>query len=155
MSAFGIIAAAVDVAQDDAGQPLDWTELAGVIEAAIRDAGYRLVPLTELPSEARARAGDPQTSHEAARSVEDLNAKQAAVLEILTKYGRATDEILCYTYQLNVDSRATHWTVPEQSDSGIRTRRAELVAAGLVRATGEMRAMVSGRKAQVWEVVSQ
>lgn len=142
------IAQAVITAQDEAGQPLHPYDLTLTIEAAIRDAGYRLVPLSDLPDRARARNGDPETSHAAAQSASPLNGKHDAVLKAFALLGgSATDEqwIECYM--------SAYTYLPRQSRSGLRTRRAELVAAGLVRATGEMRLMASGRKAQVWEAV--
>lgn len=147
-------ATAVDNAQDDAGMPLPVADLASVIEAAIRDAGYRLVPLRDLPSEAHARASDVAESHDAAASVTKLNEKHAAIRAAFLIYGAhgLTDEELADRYLRGTATAGTPgW--PAQSLASLRTRRAELVAAGLVRATGETRPTRSGRKAQVWEAV--
>ena len=89
----------------------------------------------------RARNSDPGTSHAAARSVSGTEHVRAAILSILGRYGNLTDEEIALIY----GNRA-----PEVSPSGLRTRRAELVARGLVVDTGKRAATVSGRKAIVW-----
>jgi len=153
------IATTVDNAQGDAGMPLHVGELADVIRSAIHDAGYRLVPLCALPSEAHARGSDPSTSHDAGRSVCNLNAKHEAVRQVLRHKGAMTDEEMIEMYNhyrlMRYVSLADVGLAdpPHQSDASLRTRRAELVAAGKVRATGETRPTRSGRQAQVWEVV--
>lgn len=116
--------------------------------AAIRN-GYRPppepAPLQDRPV---ARNTDPETSHAAALSVGDLRPRQLAVCEHLLASGNMTDEELCVAYWTSCQSWPDLW--PAQSDSGIRTRRAELVAAGLAEPTGEKRRMTTGRLAQVW-----
>lgn len=92
---------------------------------------------------ALARRGDPETSHAAAASVKDLRHRQWCVLVALRAYGPCTDEELAGCYE-----RAFPRT--PQSVSGLRTRRHELVAAGLVEWTGEKRPLASGRMARVW-----
>jgi hypothetical protein len=84
--------------------------------------------VTGLPTEAHARRTDPSTSHAAARSVGNLTKKQLAVHALLRKNGSMTDEQLVRTYREAVDKKITFNGVllPEQSDSGIRTRRSEL-----------------------------
>ena len=94
---------------------------------------------------ARARATDPDTSHQAARSVTNLRDSQEAVLRTL-RLMSATDVELMRVYRHNERN-------PVQSDSGIRTRRKELVDLGLVRDSGLRRKLPSGRNAIVWEVV--
>jgi hypothetical protein len=42
--------------------------------------------------------------------------------------------------------------IPRQSESGIRTRRKELVERGLVEDTGRRDILVSGRKSIIWKV---
>jgi hypothetical protein len=94
----------------------------------------------------RARAGDPQTSHDAAASVEHLRQSQIAVLATLVTLGEpATDEQIADAYR-------GRW--PRQSPSGLRTRRSELVEAGLVEDSGVRVTMSTGRKAIAWQVVS-
>jgi len=72
--------------------------------------------------EARARSTDPETSHEAARSVTSLTRKQAHVLRVLREIGPLTDVALCEAYRTHV----MRGLVERQSESGIRTRRHEL-----------------------------
>ena len=95
------------------------------------------------PSGAVARTTDPDTSWQAARSIdsEALRASQAQVLDILRKHGPLTDEGI-YRYVNG-----------EQSVSGARTRRSELVDAGLVRDSGARARTAAGRNTIVWEAV--
>lgn len=95
----------------------------------------------------RARLTDPRESHEAAASVTGLTEKQNAVLDCLTGH-RLTDHDLASRYEsLRVDRG---W--PQQSESGLRTRRSELVARGLIEKAGTGR-LPSGRNAAVWITV--
>lgn len=103
---------------------------------------------------AYARRTDPQTSHEAARSIrsDKLRRSQEAVLDVLMNLGgSATDVELIERYA----EVAQHWVpMPRQSDSGIRTRRSELVTAGRVIDSGERAILPSGRKAIIWKAAS-
>lgn len=101
-----------------------------------------------LAGEAHARSTDPGTSHEAARSIdgESLRISQRAVLDLLRTRGPMPDHDLVELYDRTVP-------YPQQSHSGIRTRRRELVDAGLVVDTGERVRLPSGRRAIVWAVV--
>lgn len=103
----------------------------------------------ELVLVARARRADPETSHEAAASLtsDKLRRSQEAVLALLRERGPMDDQHLVREYAWNFDASA-----PEQSESGLRTRRKELVQRGLVRATGTVR-LPSGRNAIVWGAV--
>lgn len=94
------------------------------------------------PPRAGARDTDPDTSREAARSVTDLTERRAAVLATLRRLGSGTDADIAWAYPRDA---------PRQSPSGLRTRRSELVAAGLVRDSGLRARMESGRRAIVWE----
>lgn len=95
-----------------------------------------------------ARSTDPSTSHAAAESVTELTVKQAAVLRCLGLYENGlTDQSLVMLYQHHARSSDLY---PYQSESGIRTRRSELVAQGLVRDSGRRRTTDSGRQAIVW-----
>jgi RecJ-like exonuclease len=87
-----------------------------------------------------ARRSDPETSREAAASItaERLRNSQQIILNTLRRYGPMTDEDIY---------RRTATTM---SPSGARTRRAELVARGLVYDTGKRETLASGRKAVVW-----
>jgi hypothetical protein len=97
---------------------------------------------------AQARRTDPETSREAARSLkaERLRASQEAVLAVLKRHGPLDDHTLVDLY----DMLTATGGIPEQSPSGIRTRRHELVEAGEVVDTGERAKMPSGRRAIVW-----
>lgn len=93
-----------------------------------------------------ARRSDPITSHEAAASVDEFKATQTqkAILAILRV--PMTDQDLVFTYGVaSVNGRA-----PRASESGIRSRRAELADRGLVVPVG-YQTLPSGRKAIVWE----
>lgn len=106
-------------------------------------------------SRPRARGTDPQTSHRAAkRAAGELTRKQQAVLDCFrymealnAPYGhmmgrfRMTDPQLIGKY--NSFREKQNW--PAQSDSGIRTRRHELVKAEKIEAAGETRGSRSGR----------
>jgi hypothetical protein len=93
----------------------------------------------------RTRKGDPETSLAAAESVTKITVKQTAVLMMLRESGPATDEEISRRYV------GGGLLLTPQSESGLRTRRSELVRRGLVRNSGERRRLVSGRMATVWE----
>lgn len=96
-----------------------------------------------------ARRDDPGTSWEAADSVTGIRESQRVVLATLRRGGPMTDEQL-----LDQVTRALQNGYLEAyriSPSGCRTRRAELVALGLVRDTGKRDLTVSGRHTIVWE----
>jgi len=87
-----------------------------------------------------ARTSDPDTSHAAARSVKARTERQEAILAALDALGgTGTDEDIADVYD-----------GPQQSDSGMRTRRAELVSKGLVVDTGQRARIRSGNRAIVW-----
>jgi hypothetical protein len=94
-----------------------------------------------------ARAGDPETSWQAARSLVNLTARRAAVLDVLTRCGPCADFELAILYAVAEDDDEH----PPQSPSGLRTRRAELVDAGKVRDSGRRVLTPAGRHAIVWE----
>ena len=87
-----------------------------------------------------ARNSDPHTSHEAAASVRGLRETQHMVLSVLAA-GPATDEEIA-------ERLASMGAVV--SPSGARTRRSELVRAGLVVDTGERLLTRSRRRTIVW-----
>lgn len=95
---------------------------------------------------ARARRNDPDTSHAAAQSVRGLTGKQTAVLTCLKRAARPlTDQEMALLYEaLRTDEE---W--PEQSPSGLRTRRKELVEKGHVVSIGKRR-LDTGRLARTW-----
>lgn len=97
------------------------------------------------------RKGDPVTSHEAVVDMTEptLNANQKAVLEALRRMGgRACDAELVYHYRQNMTD------LPMQSESGIRTRRKEMVDAGRVADIGLRTYTKSGRPTIVWSLLN-
>lgn len=96
----------------------------------------------------RARNTDPSTSHEAAASVTNLTARRAAVLAFFAQRGAMTDVQLAALYE----PAAFLGLAPEQSPSGLRTRRSELVTSGRLRDSGGTAVLPSGRRAILWEV---
>lgn len=92
----------------------------------------------------RARGSDPATSHAAAASVVNLSDTKRRILDILTSEPSTDFEI------------SARWHAngfPTISDSGLRTRRSELVDAGLLLDSGSTRPGPSGRAYVVWTVV--
>lgn len=97
-----------------------------------------------------ARATDPQTSFDAAKSVRNISITHQCILGILHEHGPCTDEriLAIYRYATSLN-RSALWV----SESGLRTRRSELVRAGKVRNSGERAMIGSGRMAIQWEIV--
>lgn len=94
-----------------------------------------------------ARILDPSTSHQAARSVTNVTQTQHAILEIYRQFRNGlTDYELVTIYQ----REARAYDYPQASESGIRSRRAELVDQGRVEDTGKRVKLPSGRSAIVW-----
>jgi hypothetical protein len=89
-----------------------------------------------------ARLTDPETSHEAAESVRDVSETQQRILDLLTNKPQ-TDFQLVENYR--------RWNFGWFSESGIRSRRAELVSMGKVQDSGNREKLPSGRNAIVWE----
>jgi hypothetical protein len=100
---------------------------------------------------ALARLTDPETSHEAAESVKDITATQNAILKLLSIMPMVDEDLIHY-YQQQVSMGADARDFPRASESGIRSRRAELVRLGRVVDSGERNITVSRRKAIVWAV---
>ena len=92
-----------------------------------------------------ARPTDPSTSHEAAASVKNLSRTQSGILGILKT--PMTDEYLVARYQDM--ARNLPELFPRASQSGIRSRRAELFKLGLIEPVGYGKSN-SGRKAIIW-----
>lgn len=100
---------------------------------------------------ARARRTDPETSHAAAASAGDLNDNQRAVSTVLRLADRPLlDEELVREY--GARQRALH--LPRQSESGLRSRRAELAAKGRL-VQGEKKRMATGRLGRTWSVTRE
>lgn len=97
---------------------------------------------------AHARGSDPDTSHEAAATVTNLRTSQRRILELLERFGPASDEDLQVYWRQLQDYE--DW--PPISPSGLRSRRAELVTKGLVYDTGKRGVTSSGRKTIEWEL---
>jgi len=89
----------------------------------------------------KARVSDPVTSHDAAESVDRVTETQEYVLKALRR-PRVDVEL--------VEAYRAFKRAPRASESGIRSRRAELVDRGLVVDTGRRVRLESGRFAIVW-----
>lgn len=98
-------------------------------------------------SEPRARTSDPDTSHEAAASVRRVADTHAALLALFALYPAMTDEQMLDHYT----SLRTIMGWPRQSPSGLRTRRSELVQAGLIGDSGDRARTTSGRACIIWQ----
>jgi hypothetical protein len=92
----------------------------------------------------QARRTDPQTSHDAAKSVKDINKTKQAILSLLRKH--QSDMQLVANYSKLVRQNKA----PRASESGIRSRRAELVKLGLVKDTGKRDKSAANRQMIVW-----
>jgi hypothetical protein len=104
--------------------------------------------LATLALVGRARRRDPSTSREAVASMtpQRQTARRLAVLACMELMGRAgTDEEIAAWYL----ARREHHGWPSQSPSGLRTRRAELVALGMVMHDGHARNS-HGNRARRW-----
>lgn len=96
----------------------------------------------------RARRNDPTTSFEAAASVQNVTETQRNIL-LLLAMPMTDDQLVDAFYRF---AEANGWKMA--SPSGIRSRRAELVAAGLVKDSGERAKSWSGRNSIVWTVAA-
>jgi hypothetical protein len=90
------------------------------------------------------RTTDPVTSHEAGASVKNITVTKSYILRILGKRGR-TDTQLIEAYR-------NYKRAPFASESGIRSRRSELVADGFLLDTGARVVLASGRRSIVWGI---
>lgn len=99
---------------------------------------------------ARARLGDPDTSHLAARRASGgMTDKMRGVEYVLAETGPVTHEQLVARYRAFVHGGE----VPHQTEQSIRSRCAELVREGRVVDTGRKERMVTtGGLAKVWKV---
>lgn len=102
-------------------RPLDEARGSGTEETSSRLADS-LGPASSSGSvqTPRARSTDPETSHDAAMSVQGITELQARIYDLLREHGPMTDVDLIARYRSRHD-----W--PAATDSGIRTRRHELV----------------------------
>lgn len=112
-------------------------------------SGGSYLQRSPIPGLPRARNTDPVESHEAAASVTNLTEKQSAVLACLKGAGAPlTDHAIGERYERLRESAG--W--PQQSESGLRTRRSELAAHGRVEKVGRGK-LPSGRSAALWSPV--
>lgn len=100
------------------------------------------------PLKAHARRTDPQTSHEAAKSVRGITDLQNKLRALFRGFGPMNDEQLAEAYD---EIRHHNGDWPRVSPSGLRSRRSELVRLNLVEACGEGRT-ASGRKCTIWRL---
>lgn len=100
--------------------------------------------MTMTLTRARARNTDRTTSHLAAASVSNITGTQEFVLKTL-RLRPANDVVILARYR-NLTA------APYASESGIRTRRKELVDLGAIVDTGERSTLPSGRTATVWAI---
>lgn len=112
-----------------------WDVEAAEVEAMAAWIQERLQP--------RSRNTDPATSADAAASIGDMTAKRQAVLDVLRHIGPATDAQIIEAYRA--------MSCPDQSESGIRSRRHELHLLGLIRQVGDAE-NGRGRRCIVWGV---
>lgn len=94
---------------------------------------------------AHARSTDPETAHEAARSVDRLNPRRLDVLRTLDRPMIDLRLVAAYGESRYGETPTVH----AQSASGIRSRRAELVQLGLVAHVDTIRVMK--RRHRVWQ----
>jgi hypothetical protein len=94
----------------------------------------------------KTRTNDPITSHQAAASIKNITETQRAILRILWRK-QCTDVELVRIYTMH----ELHKKAPYASDSGIRSRRAELVERGYITPSGRLEKLPSGRNAIVWK----
>lgn len=92
-----------------------------------------------LGDRAVARKADCETAHEAAESVKDITGMQQHLLWVFETIGPMTDEELLAQGDYI-------------SPSGVRSRRAELVAKGLLEFSGEFGLTKAGRRSRIWRV---
>lgn len=115
--------------------------------------GDHSAPSSSLPlfaTAAKARAKDPESSHEAARQATNkLRESQGAVLRVFDAHGPMSDEQLLENYALFEQRH----TVPPQSPSGLRTRRHELVLLGKIVYSGQRDQSAQGKvKPRIWRL---
>lgn len=99
----------------------------------------------------RARRTDPQTSHDAARSIDrrSLSDVHRMIGRLLALHGPLTDESIAALYAARALDDPKCRPV---SPSGLRTRRRELVDAGLVEPTETVAYTAAGRRTTVWKL---
>lgn len=104
-----------------------------------------LIADDEVPT---ARYSDPSESHKAARSVRSTGPTHRRIMSLFKDKPQMTDSEIKYQWQV----REVRDDWPPISDSGLRTRRRELVTAGLLRDSKRRLTTDGGRTTAVWEV---
>lgn len=122
----------------DMGQAVKFEEL-------LSSQGWMLVPKVSVPRSVP--KGDPADNWQ---TIDDVSDRAYAVWWLLSFRGPLTDNELVERY----DPDLHHW-MPKQGDSSIRSRRAELVRAGLVEWTGEKRPTGNGGSGKVWRALGE
>jgi hypothetical protein len=150
---------------------LDLTAEAWAMETAseLRKRGAHVCPGLSctkhgdrLPDKARARHGDPDTSHHAALTIDNLSDRQMAVLTVAEMFGEPfTYDDLIWRYDcrrvdgrfpLHVQARlGRDYELPAQEPSSIRSRCAELRRAGFIVQDGRGESY-AGRPCNTWRV---
>jgi hypothetical protein len=101
------------------------------------------------------RTSDPETSREAALSIDDakITKIQKEILSLYRTRGPMIDEQLVVEfYNLQYSKQLREEEPNYSSDSGLRTRRSDLVKLGMVVDTGERGTTRSGRSAVIWRI---
>lgn len=98
----------------------------------------------------KARISDPETSHEAAASLDPtkLSELMIAIIQITREAGKITDGDLISKYYEY--SQIFGWEVYEPQT--IRSRRSDLVKAGKIEFSGEYGITRSGRRTRMWKI---
>lgn len=94
-----------------------------------------------------ARLSDPQTSWDAAGSVDDVTATQAVILMLLRERPMCDEQLVA-----EYDAGVARGDFLRKTAQCIRSRRAELVRKGLIIDNGLRVPMTTGRKAILWQV---
>jgi hypothetical protein len=105
---------------------------------------------------AGARATDPESSHEAAEQArQKLRSSQDAVLRVFKLYGAMSDEMLVRVYESLMKKEPSIF--PQQTPSGLRTRRHELVLREKIVYSGKRDESLGDRriKPRIWRLASE
>lgn len=108
----------------------------------------RIAGMTERP--ARARSGDRQTSHDAARSINPDTIRGRILWMLRNRSMRSDFTLADVVDRYRPAAVINDW--PRASDSSIRTRVSELVDDGFVEATGERARLRTGRSAALFRL---
>lgn len=108
----------------------------------LRDLAKTVEPEKRTPrSKAATRKSDPETSHEAAAKLGDLTEAQEEVLDLFRRHGPMMDEELVATAAREES---------KQTESGLRTRRSELVESGVLAWTGRFGQNSNENRSRIW-----